>query len=402
MALTNYRAYKWLIDLLDEAPDQRFGMTHKQINREYERQYDKIYNLDIDTNSRTRTGITERKKVFLKNSTEETTLTYKTLINWRNAIWKEFGLIVWHPVIKKKVNKIIKGVKTEVEVETKPNTYILVNRELLDENKTLRETLEHLVEDERRGYVTQSPFSKSNRTQKSSAVKVSGKTMGFVSAGSSDVDYLNEQLENEPELLGIIQFAMTFGEALVIEYGKSLSPDEKKNSDYKKDEPFVFEPQQLKQINGRWYVAGYLYSYGNRETLQTVIYDVERLNLWEGMDDIEIPSYTLNEGFDITSLLPSDRSDHFDPDRVVSVYMRTTGSFLDKQPFCEAQEKVEEGLTHNLYKMYVKPNDDFFIRYMAYGDELQAFNPFHKIERTSTDITDEQIQYLRSLRKQGL
>lgn len=399
MALTNYRAYKWIIFLLDEAPDQKFGMTLEEINNCYRMQMDRVVNTSILTNSRLRKGVLspdtiekERKpfnednKKTDKDYSKKDYISYKTLLNWRNAIWKEFGLIIWHP----EVNGVAK------------NSYILQNGELLDENKTLRETIIHLAEDEQRGYVSKSPFSATNRGRKKRIQPSTDTSMGFVSVGNTGVDYYNPnfgyQEIDTPEMVGITQFAMAIGEALAIKYSKISTP----NNPHK-GQKFVLEPQQLKYINGRWYVVGNLYEYGDKETSQVVIYDVKRIQLCED-EDLNVPTYTIKEDFDIYNLLPSDWTEHFDPYKVVSLYLKTTGSFLDDTPFCSTQEKLDlnVGMLHNLYKVYVKPNVDFYIQYMAYGDELRVVDLSDKVEATPTDISPDQIKYLKDLRKRGL
>ena len=389
MALTNYRAYKWLIELLDEYPDQKYGMSRAQIEKAYLSDYKKIYNTSIPS-GKTRTGITSQKKVFLKDSTEEVVLTNKTLINWRNAIWKEFGLIIWHPVIRKKVNRIINGVKKEVEEESSSNTYIIYNRELLDQNKTLRETLEHLVEDEQRGYVSKSPFTAHVKGRpKSSTVKDA--TMGFVSIRSGE-EYPDYQLgyHEEPEMLDIVRFSMSIGEALVIKVGT-------KN--------MVLESQELKQINGRWYVIGNQYEYGDedKESSQLVVHDVELLNLSDD-EDVVSPMYKVVKEFNSTHLMPWDWNEHFSPDKVVSLYIKVNGLIFENRPFSDTQMNLgnysQTNLPQYIYKIYVKPNKNFLLPYLAYdGTKVKVCEAPDDKVKSDTDITEEQINYLRSIKR---
>ena len=391
MALTNYRAYKWLIELLDECPDERYGMTLEQIDKAYVADYRKIYNSSIPS-SKTRTGITSKKKVFLKDHNESVTLTYHTLINWRNAIWKEFGLIIWHPVIKKKVNKEINGIKEEVEVEVVPNSYVLVNKELLNETKTLRETLEHLAEDEQRGYMAKSPFNVTNRGRKPKKPKdTETETMGFISLNDGQ-EYPDWQLgyKEEPELVDIIRFSMSIGEALVIRNGK-------KN--------VVLESQELKPINGRWYVIGNQYEYGDddKESSQLVVYEVEDIQLSED-EDVSGPDYKVVKDFNSTHLMPWDWNKHFLPENVVSMYIRVRSSIFEIKPFCDTQVKVGEekigNLTDYIYKIYVKPNKDFLLPYLAYDDtRVKVCEAPDDTVKSDTDISEEQIKYLRSIKR---
>ena len=387
MALTNYRAYKWLIDLLDEYPDQRFGMSLKQINDAYERDYYDIYNSDIQ-NDKKRQGITSVKKVFLKDHNEEITLTYKTLINWRNAIWKEFGIIIWHPVIKKKVNRIINGVKKEVEEETTSNTYIIVNKELLDENKTLRDTLEHLAEDERRGFTNESPFKGHVKGRpKSSTVK--SVTMGFVTVGNGGEEYPDGQFGyiEEPEMTDIIRFSMNLGESLVIrKNGKNM----------------VLESQELKYINDRWYVIGNLHDCEDFENSRLAILDVMNIQISED-EDVVGSKYKLVKGLEDTHLIPWDWKNHFNPDKVVSIYLKARGNYFEKHPLCDTQMKIKEStgaMPEYIYKVYVKPDKNFILLYLAYENhQLMVCEVPEDIMKSDTDINEEQIQYLRSIRK---
>lgn len=387
MALTNYRAYKWLIDLLDEAPDQRYGMSREQIDKAYKLDYYDIYNSDIQSDKK-RQGITSVKKVFLKDHNEEVTLTYKTLINWRNAIWKEFGLIIWHPVIKKTVNRIINGVKKEVEEETTSNTYIIVNKELLDENKTLRETLEHLVEDERRGYVNESPFSSNVKGRPKSAT-VKAATMGFITVGNGGEECPDSQFgyEQEPEMVDTIRFLMNIGESVVIRQGS-------KN--------MVLESQHLKCIKGRWYVIGNLVDYDNEENTRLAILDVRNIQISED-DDVAGSNYKVVKGFEDTHLIPWDWKNHFNPDTVVSIYLKARVNAFEKQPFCDTQMKIKEisrVVPEYIYKVYVKPDKDFILQYLAYENhQLMVCEIPEDIMKSDTDINEDQIQYLRKIRK---
>lgn len=395
MALTNYRVYKWLIFLLADT-DQEEGMSKVEINNAYFRDLDEIYNTSIDSGmAATRRALenkednTPRKANYDKEQFRY--IENSTFYNWRAAIWKNFGLSIQHPVVK--------GIAK--------NTYILENKDELDKQKTLREIITFLAEDEQRAYTEKNPFKSKRAGRPKKVQPVSVDAMGFVSSGSSNVNYINPQLgyqySEEPEMVGIIQFAMTIGEALVMNYSKVMTKEEKAHWNYTPEELFVLEPQQLLHINGRWYVAGDLYQYSNREKRRTVIYDVEKIKLYEGKEDLDVPSYKLQEGFDIYNFLPSDWNQYFNPDKVVSLYLRVAGAFLDANPFCEAQEKIEDykSVLYNLYKVFLKPDENFFIQYMAYGDELQLFHPYDKNEIPPLVISEEQYHYLNDLRKRG-
>ena len=75
---------------------------------------------------------------------------------------------------------------------------------------------------------------------------------------------------------------------------------------------------------------------------------------------------------------------------------------MEKHPFCQAQMKVEFNAMFRLYQVYLKPDKDFFIQYMAYGDEVSVVDMSKKYGERPTDLTRDQIGYLRNLRKRGL
>lgn len=379
MALTNYCIYKWLIFLLEKETDEQHGMTLKDISQRYLWDKDKIFGYNPRT-YRIRLGLPERKVERIDAEGRKHTeylppeITNKTFLNWRNAIYKQFGLLIQQTIFKNIVQ----------------NRYYLVNPELLDENRTLRATIEDLVNEEQRGYEAKTLLTVSPRGRKPKAEGVGG-TMGFVSVGGDNIDYHSPQYGHleEPEMVGMIQFAMTIGEALVIS---------------KRDDRFVFEPQQLKCINGRWYVAGDQYEYGNRETYKVVVYDVDKIRLCKDVDIIT-PAYTVKDGFDIYNLMPEDWSDHFNPNKVVSLYLNVAANIFEDIPFCQAQEKlnVNVGVLHNnTYKVYLLPDKDFYIQYMSYGGEVMVVGCPADIHPSDTDITANQIKYLKDLRKQGL
>ena len=379
MALTNYCIYKWLIFLLEKETDEQHGMTLKDISQRYLWDKNKIFGYDPRT-SRTRFGLPERKVVLVDAEGRKHSeylppeISCKTFLNWRHAIYKQFGLLIQQTIFKNIVQ----------------NRYYMVNPELLDENRTLRATIEDLVNEEQRGYEAKTLLTVSPRGRKPKAEGVGG-TMGFVSVGGDNIDYHSPQYGHleEPEMVGMIQFAMTIGEALVIS---------------KRDDRFVFEPQQLKCINGRWYVAGDQYEYGNRETYKVVVYDVDKIRLCKDVDIIT-PAYTVKDGFDIYNLMPEDWSDHFNPNKVVSLYLNVAANIFEDIPFCQAQEKlnVNVGVLHNnTYKVYLLPDKDFYIQYMSYGGEVMVVGCPANIHPSNTDITADQIKYLKDLRKRGL
>ena len=408
MAQTNYRAYKWLIFLLADATDQRFGLTLAEINNSYKMHRDEIINEDIDAINR-RYGLNDRKeREYEIVEDEETgemkvlnpdankwikkdTISYKTFLNWRAAIWKHFGINIQHPVID--------GIAK--------NSYIIENIEDLDVQKTLREMIVFLSEDEQRAYVDKNPFKSNRSVKRDKKQSNTSATMGFISTGYNKEEYDNPnfgyQYVEEPEMVSVIRFAMTMGESLVIKYSKLIQ--DTKNQDKVKDNNFVLEPQQLKQINGRWYVIGNLYEYGNRDTIKTVIYDVERIKLSED-EDVMGPGYEVQEGYDLFNFIsPNDWNEwtqHFNPDSVVSMYLKVGGPLFEHQPFCPTQIKIEDNISYFVYQIYVKPDKDFFIQYMAYGDEVRLFHPYDKNDIPPLVINEDQYHYLNDLRKREL
>ena len=103
--------------------------------------------------------------------------------------------------------------------------------------------------------------------------------------------------------------------------------------------------------------------------------------------------------------MPENWSDHFNPNKVVSLYLNVAANIFEDIPFCQAQEKlnVNVGVLHNnTYKVYLLPDKDFYIQYMSYGDEVRVVECPDNIHPSHTDITANQINYLKDLRKRGL
>ena len=403
MALTKFREYKWLIELLEKETNEQNCMTLEEINQRYRWEKEEIYKKADDSKSGyIHSGLPERK-VKLKDENgnvildengkpkvtyEDPVINSKTFLNWRHAIYRQFGLLIQQPVEKEKIGQIIH--------EFVKNKYYLANPELLDNSSTLRKTIERLANDEGRGYEEKSPLTVSPRGRKKKVEGVSERTlsMGFFSTGVNDMDYASTNPQfgyrEEPEMVDIIRFLMTIGEALVIKNrGKNC----------------VFEPQDLKCINDRWYVAGNIYEYkGDAEDTRLVIFDIDTIKICED-EDLETPLYKLVEGFDLTHLIPWDWNKHFNQENIVSLYLDVRGTIFESQPFCPTQMKVmDKGkglIRRNIYRIYVKPDRNFILQYLATGDNVIVCNPHNEIPRTPTDITDEQIEYLRKLKRKG-
>lgn len=382
MALTNYAVYKWLIFLLEKEADEQNAMTLKEITQRYIWDKDKIYTFDKKT-GRKRTGLPERvielvdaegikHKEYLPPKIEAKTFNY-----WRYAIYKQFGLLIQQPIVKNVVK----------------NKYYLANPELLEDNLSLRAIIEHLVDDEKRGFEAQTKLTVSQRGRKKKVEGVSSPSdsMGFISVGNG-YEYPDWQFgyNEEPEMVDYIRFYMNLGESLIIKNGT-------KN--------MVLESQELKQINGRWYVIGNQYEYGDedKESSQLVVYDVELLNLSDD-EDVVSPLYKVVKEFNSTHLMPWDWNEHFSPDKVVSLYIKVNGLIFENHPFCDTQMNLgnysQNTLPQYIYKIYVKPNKDFLLPYLAHDDIRMRVcaAPDDKV-KSDTDITEEQINYLRSIKR---
>ena len=102
--------------------------------------------------------------------------------------------------------------------------------------------------------------------------------------------------------------------------------------------------------------------------------------------------------------MPENWSDHFNPNKVVSLYLHVAAYIFEDIPFCQAQEKlnVNVGVLHNTYKVYLLPDKDFYIQYMSYGEGVRVVGCPANIHPSNTDITADQNKYLKDLRKRGL
>jgi hypothetical protein len=343
MSQTNYKNYLWLIELLEE--NDRDGLTLKAITDAYE-----TYRYHEE--SKVRKGLV----VSIKGVDS---LKRTTFITWRSKIYEHFKLII--------------------NTKDGQNRYYLVNPELLDEIKTLRETIKQLADEETREYEVK-PLTFSKRGPKP---KITSPSMDWIMTGDSDdLDYATD---DDNTNLSIVRFCMEIGECLVVK--KSI-------------DRYVLEPHQLKHINGRYYVAGIQYKYGETDPYrETVIYDVDRLRMVDD-EDIVTPNYQVDSHFDIESVLPKDWTAHFNPDKIVSLYLKTTRDLLKEKPFTQAQEEVKQSILWSYYRVFIKPDRDFLLQYLSYGDELTVWNPHPQIPvNEEFDITPEQRKYLKQLRK---
>ena len=185
----------------------------------------------------------------------------QALIRWRTIIYNEFGLAI----LMESTPGAIKG-KGEGGYY-----YYLANPDLLEKETTLKKHIKFLADSEkdRDDWVSVGEM----------ADKFKGggfSSMGYLSAGgSSTYGYLSKEGTSYRTIIGeenleIIQFAMQFGEVLTIKYGK-ISEGIDINT------PYSFEPFQLKEIEGRWFVIGNLYPLGHKDEAEIAFYDLARL-----------------------------------------------------------------------------------------------------------------------------
>lgn len=277
----------------------------------------------------------------------------QSLIRWRTIIYNEFGLAI----LMKSDPGATRG-KGEGGYY-----YYLANPELLNEKaKTLKELIEFLANSEtnRDSWVTAGKIEKHYRGMTSS--------MGYISTGGSPLHgYLSKEGTSYRTIIGeenleIVQFAMQFGEVLTIKYGK-ISEGIDINA------PYSFEPFQLKEIEGRWFVIGSLYPLGHKDEAEIAFYDLARLEF----ADEENPDvlYEPIKDFDILNHLKIDKDHQTRIGQVISINLHTReldgfADYLSKHPFCSAQEETAPGE----FKVYVRISTDLIIQLAAYGEEL--------------------------------
>lgn len=256
--------------------------------------------------------------------------------------------------------------------------YYLVNPELLDDaGKTLKDHIRFLAESEteRGNWVSLKEMS--------ARFKGSSSSLGFISAdGPSSFGYLSKESTSYRTILGeddleLIQFAMQFGEVLTIKYGKMRNGVDI-------NAPYSFEPYQLKEIEGRWYVIGNIYPVGHKEQAELAVYDLGRLQF----ADEENPDvlYEPVEEFDIWEhVSPIDAVLKKRMGKVIPMDLITHteefADYLSEHPFCSAQEKLKEGT----FRIYTCLTYDLLIQLDAYGEELTIGLPRKEEEEEKDD-----------------
>lgn len=253
--------------------------------------------------------------------------------------------------------------------------YYLVNPELLDDaGKTLKDHIKFLAESEteRGNWVSLKEMN--------ARFKGSSSSMGFISAGGpSSFGYLSKENTSYRTILGednleLIQFAMQFGEVLTIKYGKVRTGVDI-------NAPYSFEPYQLKEIEGRWYVIGNLYPLGHKELAEIAVYDLARLEF----ADEENPDvlYEPVKGFDVNDKILVDFAAKRKMGQVIALKLTSHTSELAKYitdtPLCSAQVDGNDGA----FKIYIRFTNDLIVQLGAYGAEL-SFEVIHHTELNPT------------------
>lgn len=247
--------------------------------------------------------------------------------------------------------------------------YYLVNPELLDDaGKTLKDHIKFLAESEteRGNWVSLKEMN--------ARFKGSSSSMGFISAGGpSSFGYLSKESTSYRTILGeddleLIQFAMQFGEVLTIKYGKMRNGVDI-------NAPYSFEPYQLKEIEGRWYVIGNLYPLGHKELAEIAVYDLARLEF----ADEENPDvlYEPVKGFDVNDKILVDFAAKMRIGKVLALKLSPKTSVLSEffinNPLCSAQIDEVDGS----FRIFIRFTNDLIVQLGAYGAELsiEAYEP---------------------------
>ena len=242
--------------------------------------------------------------------------------------------------------------------------YYLVNPELLDDaGKTLKDHIRFLAESEteRGNWVSLKEMN--------ARFKGSSSSLGFISAdGPSSFGYLSKESTSYRTILGeddleLIQFAMQFGEVLTIKYGKMRNGVDI-------NAPYSFEPYQLKEIEGRWYVIGNLYPLGHKELAEIAVYDLARLEF----ADEENPDvlYEPVKGFDINEKIIVDFTAKMKMEMGQVIALKLTANtselaeYFTDTPLCSAQVDSQE----DTYIIYIRFTKDLIVQLGAYGAEL--------------------------------
>lgn len=278
--------------------------------------------------------------------------------------------------------------------------YYLVNPELLDDaGKTLKDHIRFLAESEteRANWVSLKEMN--------ARFKGSSSSLGFISAGGpSSFGYLSKESTSYRTVLGednlkLIQFAMQFGEVLTIKYGKMRNGVDI-------NAPYSFEPYQLKEIEGRWYVIGNLYPLGHKELAEIAVYDLARIEF----ADEENPDvlYEPVKGFDVNDKILVDFAAKRRMGQVLALKLSPKTSVLSEyfinNPLCSAQIDGVDGS----FRIFIRFTNDLIVQLGAYGAELsfEAYDSFtrlveHREELLFGKIDSPVLQALNLFRNTG-
>lgn len=281
----------------------------------------------------------------------------KILLSWRAIIYNEFGLVT-----------LMDSTSGSDKHGNGGYYYYLMNPELLDENgKTLRDHIAFLANSEtnRDNWISVKKMTK--------MYKGSSSSMGFLSAGSSNYGFLSASNTTVKTILGeenleLVQFAMQFGEVLTIKYGKV-----KAGVDI--NDPYSFEPYQVKEIEGRWYAIGNLYPVGHKESAEVAVYDLSRLEfsdaenpdvLFEPVKDFDVDTY-INRKLQVDGAHPINQC------LIVRIMFKVSPGYekdIQIHPLSSAQTFIP---SRGRFYMYKNFTHDLVVQAGAYGDELRFF-----------------------------
>ena len=381
MPKTNYRECWWLVQAV--AGDFENGSYRKGTGFSLRN----LFDLDPPGFSMDRAVLYDTdniRSVRMKDSFRQ------SIMRWRAIIYNEFGLAILQESDPGAIAKKGGG----------GYYYYLANPELLDKGgKTLKELIEFLADSEthRDSWVTVGQIEKHYRARTAS--------MGYISAGGpSSFGYLSKESTSYRTVLGednleLMQFAMQFGEVLTIKYGKMRNGVDI-------NAPYSFEPYQLKEIEGRWYVIGNLYPLGHKELAEIAVYDLARLEF----ADEENPDvlYEPVKGFDVNDKILVDFAAKRRMGQVLALKLSPKTSVLSEyfinNPLCSAQIDGVDGS----FRIFIRFTNDLIVQLGAYGAELsfEAYDSFtrlveHREELLFGKIDSPVLQALNLFRNTG-
>lgn len=346
MAKTSYRSCWWLI----QAVAGEFGKGSFRNGTGYTMW--ELNNLRPVADRLMWKPVTEVDKELDEEYLRDKTKFQKNFHNWRAIIYNEFGLVI-----------MMESTSGPDHHGNGGYYYYLANPDLLDKGgESLRDHIKFLAESEtKRDYwVSVEEMTK--------LYKSGSSTMGFISTGgSASRGYLSNSNTTPRFILGeenlpLVQFAMEFGEVLTIKFGKV-------REGIGFDDPYSFEPYQVKEIEGRWYVIGNLYPMGHKEAAELAVYELARLEFaydeenpdlfYKPIKNFEVDSHIIL-GHDIRKKLGDVFLVEVDVDDCELLTQ------LRKYPLCSSQEDSE----HKQLYITSRLSKDLIVQFGAYGDEI--------------------------------